>query len=248
MRQVIFLFFSLFFITVCCGQNSVKQHKVDSLILKLKKDSAHIFRFRKVRPFFSLDNRNSFIKSAPVNVQGLQVGIVWKERHTLGFGVYFIKASSKQNLVKKGDANTTVDVNRTLSLNYLTAFYQYSILDYRYFELELPLEFGLGGYEIKLIDPKAPLGAPPLIDKKGGTLIIGGGVGITIKPFRWIGLTGSAGYRNALDKDKNVNFSGFYYQYGAWVDLGRTYRDIKYYWVKRKKCRHHIADILNNKN
>ena len=246
MKQVALIFFSLFFVATVCAQDSLKLHKIDSLKRQLKNDSAHIFRFRKVRPYVSLDNRNSFIKSAPVNVQGLQLGIVWKERHTLGFGFYVIQASAKQTFVKKGDANTTVDANRTLSLNYLTAFYQYSILDYRYFELELPLEFGLGGYEIKLVDPKAPLGAPPIIDKKGGTIIISGGVGITIKPFRWIGLTGSAGYRNALDHDKNVNFSGFYYQYGVWVDLGRTYRDVKYYWIKRKKCRRQIEQIRAN--
>jgi hypothetical protein len=172
MRQIALIFFNLFFAVTICAQDTLKQHKIDSLQKQLKSDSAHIFRFRKVRPFFSLDNRNSFIKSAPVNVQGLQLGIVWKERHTLGFGIYFIKESSKQNLVKKGDANTTVDANRTLNLNYLTAFYQYSILDYRYFELELPLEFGLGGYEIKLVDPKAPLGAPPSLIKKEELLLL----------------------------------------------------------------------------
>lgn len=246
MRQVVLIFFNLFFAVLCCAQDDFKQHKIDSLKLQLKKDSSHIFRFRKVRPFFSLDNRNSFIKNAHVNVQGLQLGIVFKERHTLGFGIYFIKKDSKENLIKKGDANTTVETNRTLSLNYITAFYQYSILDYRYFELELPLEFGLGAYQVKVIDPLAPPNKPPIVDKKGGTIIIGGGVGITIKPFRWIGLTGSAGYRYALDNDKNVNFSGFYYQYGVWVDLGRTYRDIKYYWIKRKKCRNQIMAILKS--
>lgn len=248
MRLVALIFFSLFFTTLCCAQDTIKQHKVDSLNLKLKKDSAHIYRFKKVRPFFSLDNRNSFIKDAPVNVQGLQLGMVFKDRHTFGFGLYSIRANSHQNVVKKSDATTTIDANRTLSLNYLTIFYQYAILDYHYFELDMPLELGLGGYEVKLVDPNAPSNKPPLVDKKGGTLIIGGGVGITIKPLRWIGIAGSAGYRNALDNDKNVNFSGFYYSYGVWLNLGRTQRDIRYYLMKRKKCRKQIKHILTDDN
>ena len=248
MRQLTVIFFSLFFTTLCYAQKSIKQHKVDSLILKLKKDSTRIYRPKKVRPFFSLDNRNSFIKDAPVNVQGLQAGIIFKDRHTFGFGLYSIRASAHQNVVKRSDPTTTIDATRTLSLNYLTAFYQYAILDYRYFELDIPVEIGLGGYEIKVVALNALPGKPPLVDKKGGTLIMSGGVGITIKPLRWIGITGSAGYRNALDKDKNVNFSGFYYSYGIWVDLGRTQRDIRYYLMKRKKCRRQIATILSVKD
>lgn len=222
------------------GQDSIKQRRIDSLITKLHNDSAHIYRFRKVRPFFSLDNRNSFIKDAPVNVQGIQIGVILKERHTLGFGYYTIRTSAKQNVTTKNEKN--ISANRTLSLNYLTLFYQYAFIDKRYFELDLPLELGLGGYDVKLTDPATQR---TIVDKKGGTIIIGGGVGITIKPLKWFGITGSAGYRNALDNNPNVNFSGFFYSYGVWVGLGRIYRDVRYCGIKRKKCRRHIHYILN---
>lgn len=57
----------LFIIALTCqsfiyGQNSLNQQRIDSLTTKFKKDSAHIYRFKKVRPYASLDNRNSFIK------------------------------------------------------------------------------------------------------------------------------------------------------------------------------------------
>lgn len=224
------------------GQNEIKQHKVDSLKLQLKKDSAHIYRFRKVRPFFSLDNRNSFIKDAPVNVQGLQLGVVLKQRHIVGLGYYTLQANSKQNATKKTD--NTITVNRTLSLKYLTAFYQYAIFDKRYFGLDLPLEIGIGGYDVKTEDA---ITHKILVDKKGGTAIVGGGVGITIKPFKWFGITGSGGYRYAFDKDPTVNFSGAYYSYGVWLGLGQVYRDVKYYWIKRKKCRRKIDLIWSGR-
>ncbi len=240
MRITICIILSLVFVEVGFGQDSIKQHKIDSLKAKLHADSAHIYRFRKVRPFFSLDNRNSFIKDAPVNVQGLQLGIILKEKHTLGFGFYTLQANAKQNFTTKNEKY--IAVNRTLRLSYLTAFYQYAFVDTRYFELDLPLELGLGGYDVKLTDAVTN---KLILDKKGGTIIIGGGVGITIKPFKWFGITGSAGYRNALDNNPNVNFSGFFYSYGIWVGLGRIYRDVRYCGIKRKKCRKHIHYILN---
>jgi len=231
---------SLLFVEAGFGQDSIKQHKIDSLKAKLQADSTHIYRFRKVRPFFSLDNRNSFIKDAPVNVQGIQLGVIFKEKHTFGFGYYTIRATSNQKVTTK--TGTGIEANRTLSLNYLTVFYQYAFIDKRYFELDLPLELGLGGYDVKLTDVVTN---KVLVNKKGGTLIIGGGVGVTIKPFKWVGITGSAGYRNALDNNPNINFSGFFYSYGVWVGLGRIYRDVRYCGIKRKKCRRHIHYILN---
>jgi hypothetical protein len=242
LKTTICIILSLLFVEAVFGQDTIKQHKIDSLKAKLCADSAHIYRFRKVRPFFSLDNRNSFIKDAPVNVQGLQLGLILKERHTLGFGFYTLQANAKQNITTKNDKY--IDVNRTLSLNYLTAFYQYAIFDTRYFELDLPLELGLGGYDVKLTDAVTN---KVVLDKKGGTIIIGGGVGVTIKPLKWFGITGSAGYRNALDNNPNVNFSGFFYSYGVWVGLGQIYRDARYCCIKRKKCRRHIHYILNEK-
>lgn len=240
MKITICIILSLVFVEAGFGQDSVKQHKIDSLIAKLHADSAHIYRFRKVRPFFSLDNRNSFIKDAPVNVQGLQLGLILKERHTVGFGLYAIRASAKQKITTKNEKN--ISANRTLNLNYITAFYQYAFVDKRYFELDLPFELGIGGYDIKLTDA---LTNKTIVDRKGGTIILGGGFGLTVKPLKWIGITGSAGYRYALDNNPNINFSGFFYSYGVWVSLGSIYRDVRYCGIKRKKCRRHIHYILN---
>lgn len=220
------------------GQEPAKQHALDSLTTKFKKDSAHIYRFKIIRPFVSIDNRNSFIKEGPVNVKGFQLGVILKEKHTVGFGIYGIQNSSKQNLTSK-DVNS-VPLKRTLSLNYLTLFYRYRIIDTRFFELALPLEVGLGGYHIQLIDDRT---GKTVSEVNGGTSLTSGGVDIVLKPFRWVGVTGSAGYRIALDKNPNVNFSGAYYSYGLWVDLRQIYRDIKFYGFVRKKYRRNIKTV-----
>lgn len=239
-KHLIFIFFGVMTHIISYGQIDFKHQKIDSLNLKLKKDSAHIFRFKKVRPFAAIDNRNSFIKDAPVNVKGFQFGVILKEKHTLGFGVYSLQNSSKQRVTAKNEKN--IAAKRTLSLNYLTLFYQYVIIDKRFFELDLPLEIGLGKYELKLEDT---ISHKVFADKKGGTLLTGGGVNIILKPVRWIGVSGTAGYRLSLDNNPNINFSGAYYSYGVWVDLRQIYRDVRFYGFTRRKYKKQVRDILN---
>ncbi len=222
------------------AQDYSRQDAIDSLTAKFKMDSLHTYRFKIIRPFVAIDNRNSFIKEGPVNVKGFQLGIILKEKHTVGFGIYGIQNNSKQNLTSK-DVNS-VPLKRTLNLNYLTLFYRYKIIDKRYFELALPLEVGLGGYHIKLIDDRTD---KIVSEVNGGTSLTSGGVDIVLKPFKWVGVTGSAGYRIALDKNPNVNFSGAYYSYGLWVDLRQIYRDVKFYGFVRKKYRREMKNVLS---
>lgn len=240
LRFFIYIFPILCFVVYApaYGQNRGKQDKIDSLNLKFKKDSAHIYRFKIIRPFVAIDNRNSFIKEGPVNVKGFQLGVILKEKHTIGFGTYALQNNSKQNLTSK-DINS-VPLKRTLDLNYLTLFYRYRIIDKRFFELAAPLEVGLGGYHIKLIDDRTD---KLVSEVEGGTMLTSGGVDIVLKPFKWIGLTGSAGYRIALEKNPNVNFNGTYYSYGVWVDLRQIYRDIKFYGFTRKKHRRQLKEL-----
>ncbi len=214
------------------SQINVHQHQIDSLTAKFKKDSAHVYRFKVLRPFVALDNRNSFIKAGPVNVKGFQFGMIIKEKHTVGQGIYSLQDNSKQNLTSK-DVNS-VPLKRTLDLGYLTLFYQYTIIDTRFFELALPLEVGQGTYHVKLIDDNTGKIAS---EHSGITFLTSGGADVVIKPFKWIGVTGSAGYRIAFEKDPNIDFSGAYYSYGVWVDLRQIYRDIRFYGIVRKKYR-----------
>lgn len=226
-----------FWLSFLCAQT--KQQKTNTLKTKLQKDSLYCYRFKKVRPFVSLDNRHSFIKDAPVNVNGLQVGIRLYDKHMVGLGLYGLQKNAKQKLYSTNENN--VVAIRSLKLNYLTTFYQYVIIDKRFFQLDLPLEIGLGSYRLTLLDTltKNPI-AP---ETKGGIFIIAGGASITLKPVKWIGLTGTAGYRTALDGNPNLNFSGAFYSYGVWIDLRQIYRDIKYYGFICKKHKQQMKEI-----
>ncbi|MBI2721656.1 MAG: hypothetical protein HYX39_05730 [Bacteroidetes bacterium] len=216
--------------------------QIDSLKLKLKNDSAAIYRFKKVRPFLSLDNRHSFIKNMPINVQGLQVGMILHEKHTLGIGFYTIRKESKTP-VKVKDQNRVV--TQALTMNYFTAFYKYALIDRRYIELDVPLELGLGRFDIIIRDS---LNVKELKRVGGGVIMGGAGLNLILKPFKWIGLGLMAGYRTMPNKNLRNNFSGLYYSYGVWIDIRQIYRDVKFYGFKKRGYKRALRDIRHAKS
>lgn len=220
-----------------------KRQKLDSLHAKLEKDSLHIFRFQKLRPYLAIDSRNSWIKNeqgtknVPINVNGLQLGVIIKERHTVGLGFYSMTNASK-DLQKLTDQNSRVTY-QSLKMGYATLFYQYVIVDKRYFELDVPLEVGVGHYDYYLSDSaKARI---PKSAQSGTVRLTGGGVNIVLKPLRWIGLNAMGGCRFVVfDQRTKLNFNGVYYSYGVWVDIRQIIRDTNYYLVKKRRYRKQV--------
>jgi hypothetical protein len=235
-----FLFtFSLVLLQFSFAQtNSLKQERIDSLTLQLKKDSTHIYRFQKLRPYLSLDNRNSYINNKPVNFKGIQVGVILHENHTVALGFYAMSQNSKRPVSTK---EGTIPVKKTVLLNYLTLFYQYTLLDRKHFELDIPLEIGLGGFEVKLQDT---ITGKVFSDKKGNIVPLGIGIQPVYKPWSWIGIAFLFGYRVVSDPGSNQNFNGLYYSIGANIDIRQIIRNTKYYLVKKKRYKKQVKEIL----
>ncbi|MCW3077768.1 MAG: hypothetical protein JWO32_2377 [Bacteroidetes bacterium] len=237
MIRLALLFSILFSCWAQAQSGAIKENQIDSLTLKLRKDSAHIYRFQKVRPYLSIDNRNSFINNQPVNFKGLQVGVILHERHTLALGLYGMSQKSKRSVLTK-DGNLAVE--RTLSLNYLTLFYKYSLIEKRYFELGLPFEIGLGGYDIKFQDT---VNGKVYKELKGGIIPFGVGIEPIVKPFRWVGISFLLGYRFVASHSV-ANFNGMYYSVGLNFDVRQIIRDVNYYGFKKKRYKKNVRAIL----
>lgn len=227
---------------------SYTQTPLDSLRQKFQKDSAHIYRFKKVRPWLALDQRNSWIKNEkgvkkiPVTINGAQAGIILKEKHKIGFGFYTVNNTSEKPK-KLTDKNNTITYEE-LFLKYITIAYEYNILNTRYFALDVPLEVGLGRYVYNL---KNESQIQLLWHEQGPVKVTGGGINIILKPLKWIGISGMGGYRVVVfNKRTNLNFNGFYYSYGVWVDLRQIYRDIKFYGFVRPKYRKKVKAFSAN--
>ncbi len=241
----------LLFLVLCCpaamaqiyGSNPQHKanHSLDSLRQAFQADSAHLFRSQKLRPYVAIDNRNSFIRDAPINITGVQVGVIIHERHTLCIGGYTLSAQSKSALLTKGKTEPTI---RHLTIDYLTIFYQYTLIDKRFLEVDIPVEAGFGQFEIQLYSKKTN---KLLSDKTRGLVPLGAGVQLVLKPFKWVGFSSMVGYRYVVDQDPNVNFNGFYYSYGAWVDVRQILRDSKFYFIKRPRYRKKVNELRAQK-
>lgn len=246
-----FLKASLFvlFLTLCyalTAQSISSRQKLDSLKLKLEKDSSRIYGFQKFRFRVALDRRNSWIKNQratrqiPVSINGFQLGAVLFEKHSLGFGLYKIAAESKRP-VKINDQLNTVRYEE-LFMNYFTAYYEYVVISKRFYEIDLPVEIGLGRYIYNLKDESQ---SKLLWHEHGPIKLSSAGLQLIIKPLKWIGIVGMGGYRFVRFNEKtNLNFNNFYYSYGIWVDIRQIHRDIRYYGFKRPKYRKKVKAIL----
>lgn len=240
------------------SQRLTKTGQLDSLKLKFQKDSSRLYRFQKVRFRFALDQRNSWIRNTkankviPVSINGFQAGTILFERHTVGFGLYNI-ASQSTKAVKVTDNVNTIRYAE-LFMRYYTLFYEYAVVTKRYFEIDLPVEIGLGKYIYNLKDETRNT---LLWHEDGPITILGIGTQLIIKPVKWIGLVGMGGYRytvfnpahietknpNAI-KETQLDFRNFYYSYGVWVDLRQILRDVRFYGFKRPKYRKNVKAIL----
>jgi hypothetical protein len=246
--RIIFLTFYLSCFISASSQSDPKQLRTDSLKAKFQKDSAHTYRFKKVRPTIGIDQRNSWIKNErsdkriPVSINGFQAGIILYEKHTIGIGLYNISEGSKK-AVKLTDNNNVIRYEE-LYIRYATLYYEYVIFDTRFFEMHMPIELGLGKYVYNLKDESR---SQLLWQEQGPARISGGGIEIILKPLKWVGVSGLAGYRfAALNKKTNLNLNGFYYAYGVWIDLRQVYRDIKFFGFQRPKYRKKVKAILGS--
>jgi hypothetical protein len=191
-----------------------------------------------VRPYFSIDNRNSFINGRKAQFGGIQLGVILFEEHTLGIGLYGITQQSK---AKYRVLDDTISAQKSISLNYFTLFYEFSFFERKHFDISLPIEVGLGGYDIKWENSRT---GRLYRERKGGIILTGIGVQPTWMPLPWVGVSFLVGYRLVLDNATSENFNGLYYNLGLNFDLRQIYRDIKYRGFIRKKYRRNARKVL----
>jgi hypothetical protein len=215
--------------------------KINPLRRQLSADSAHIYRFKKVRPQASIDNRNG-IGGTALNVSGLSAGILLNEKYSMGIGVYKVLTELKPIPVTIKNRQTIY--NRNLNLSYITGYFEFSIIDTRYWELGIPIELGVGGFNVTVKDS---LKNKIIYQDKGGFIPIQIGLDLSFKPTKYFGLNLLGGYRDVLDKrikkyPNLLNFNGAFYSFGVNFYFHEIITDSKYY-MKRKKFRQAVKKL-----
>jgi hypothetical protein len=232
-------FFSVFLLLLFClpvllAQNdSIKQRKKDSLRLKLTNDSLHTYRFKKLRPYGNIDNRTSLLRKRPSNFNGYQLGFIVNEYHTFGVGFYRLNSATRLNSSVKAGYNLR-------SLNYNTVFYEYLLVNKKYFEIDLPFELGYGTYKARYSNN---VGVDFSRNISSFFVPAGAGVKFVGKPVRWVGISLMAGYRYFIEKNSILDFNDLYFPIGIWVDFREIYRDIKYFGFQKKRYNRAIKSL-----
>jgi hypothetical protein len=198
---------------------------IDSLKLQLVKDSTFIYRTTNIKPYLRLESRNSFINKQPVRLFGFLVGATFVEKHVLSAGFYFLDKRKESPLsILDGRYN----VNHFFALNYFDFSYQYILFNTKYFQSFVPIEFGYGKFKITSNNATSTFS-----DFSGDFIPISAGVQLIVKPIKWLGISGMAGYRYVKQEQAALNLRGFYYSAGVWVDIRQIYRNYKF--QKKKK-------------
>jgi len=215
--------------------NENQKQKIDSLYAQLRKDSAYIYRFRKIRPYSNYHERHSLYNEVLTNFYGPQLGVVLFERHIVGLGAYFSGKKTREPFESLDD---NVKVIKNINVNYITCFYQYILVARRFYEFHLPVEIGAGTYMSSFKDS---------LNQTYRTLNTSyyetcAGFHAIFKPVRWIGLSSTIGYRITNEK----SFNGYFYSFGVWVGLRHALNDARYYLVKRKRYKQNVKEIISS--
>ncbi|MCX8080150.1 MAG: hypothetical protein N3F09_02815 [Bacteroidia bacterium] len=211
----------------------------DSLKNKLLHDSLKIYSLKKILPYFSIDDRITQIQETKSDISGFKIGINYTEKYVFGVGFYSLLSPEKSIVpVSKNKPDTfTISVK----MKYFTFFYHQIMLRKKHFELQIPVEIGMGN--VQFLHKKKNNSA--LVDNKTSSIVpFGLGVKSILKPFPHAGIFVFLGVRIIRDKPQYpFNLSGGFSALGIYINLLKINRDIKYYCIKKtnykkrvKKC------------
>jgi len=203
----------------------IKANKLDSLKAQFAKDSVWIFRPKHIFPLLASDQRNSYIGGKPVNIWGIKAGVTLYDRHNMGLGGYSVTNSTQRYLARQDRT-----INQNTTLQYLTTFYEYSFIETRWWEVGIPLEIGVGKYNISSTDAATGKTLP---NRSGLLMPLGTALDVNFKPTRWFALNVMGGYRLVISDNARLNFSGWFYSFGGTIYLRQILQDLRYFNKKR---------------
>ncbi|MET4075241.1 hypothetical protein [Hymenobacter sp. UYCo722] len=192
---------------------------------------------RRVGFVLSLDNRQSFVQASAVHIIGLNAGIVLPNRRwRVGLGAYTLSRSYGDLYVyqiRNGKRTKKIIDTLTpqLDLTYFTPNVSYVFFQRRWLEISLPVDFGLGRSHYTETNQNNQVRT----DTRGLFFPVEAGVNVLIKPFRWLGVSGSVGYRKSVfEIDYKEDFDGSYFSYRLNVFVGAIWRDWRAYRLQRR--------------
>ena len=195
---------------------------------------------RRVGFVISLDNRDSFVQSSAVHIIGANAGVVLPGRRwRLGLGGYTLSRDYTALYIyqyKNGKRTKKAPDTLTpqLDLTFLTPNVSYVFFQRPWLEISLPLAVGLGRSHYTITDQTGKT----TTDSRGLFVPVEAGVSVLVKPTRWVGVSGSVGYRKSVfEIDYKDDFDGMYFSYRLNVFVGVIWRDLRQHHQSRHLAR-----------
>ncbi|MFD1470637.1 hypothetical protein ACFQ48_20595 [Hymenobacter caeli] len=157
-----------------------------------------VARLEKPRVVALYDARYSIINSHFCTINGLKLGLEWKNRLRTGAAVYFLSSRIPTRRARPDDIDD--DARADLRFRYLALYGEYVLLETRRWELSVPLQAGLGNAYVEYVSPGGSVQETPH-DFMG---IVEPSVNAQMRVFRWGGLGAGAGWRAPVFVDRAV--------------------------------------------
>ncbi|MGI4744136.1 MAG: hypothetical protein ACRYG7_53985 [Janthinobacterium lividum] len=185
-----------------------------------------------------IDNRNSFVQASAVRIIGLNVGVVPRGKpYRLGVGAYTLRRSYSQLYTYSGKGKNQKlkdTLTPELNLTYFTPNFTYTFFRRRFIELSVPVDVGLGRSHYTITDEHSKV----TTDNLGLFVPAEIGLSVLLKPTRWVGVSGAAGYRLSLKEiDYKEDFNGWYYSYRLNLFVGNIWHDLRQGQQQRRAAR-----------
>ncbi len=151
-------------------------------------DTAFV-RQRHRRLTFQFDQRYSLVDSRLAGINGLKIGIEWRGRYRAGAGLYLLSPGLKA---------ITPGINggkpSELRFRYVAMYGEYVIRGNPRWEISTPVQIGYGKYYHEQLSPEGVRER----SERDRVFLLEPTIGGHYRIFRWIGLGGGVGWREAF--------------------------------------------------
>ncbi len=191
------------------------------------KDSTYIMRIKLVRPQFRFDNRTVYLKDGPLNINGLDAGVLLKEKLRLTFGYYMLVKDIKPEI----ESIDNIEFEREVKLNYGSINVEFIYKNTRYVSLGMPLDFNFGKNTLSYTNVMSH----ERQNSSGFFFMTDFGLSAIFKPIRSIGIKGIGGYRKTIISQlKGARNDGFFTSIGIYLDIREVVKDVEMFKLKKK--------------
>jgi hypothetical protein len=233
-------FFYITFAIVCLASSLSAQEKPDIASKKreqpkkkyskaqFRKDSVAIMKPKLFRPQLRIDNKISFYRGDSYNIDGIDAGVIVKEKIRFTLGYY--RLNDELSGYSKTESGTYFD--RKLKLQYGSMNIELVYHNSRFFTLGIPFEFCFGKNTLNFKTSPTDM---QRYTRSGFVSLIDLGASGTFKPIRWVGVRFTGGYRRTvINQVPGSRFDGPFISFGVAVNLREVNKDVRMFMLKKK--------------